>query len=108
MRAAHVRRPLRCEALWAAAASGQSKRRLVEDAVGAYLGDGGLTVGRIALREDEPEVLSPGEAAALLKVSEDELMVAAQEGQLPGRRVGEQWRFSRSALLAWLRGEQPR
>ncbi len=53
-------------------------------------------------------MLSPGEAAALLKVSEDELMVAAQEGQLPGRRVGEQWRFSRSALLAWLRGEQPR
>jgi len=28
----------------------------------------------------------------------------AEGGELPGRRIGEDWRFSRSALLAWLAG----
>lgn len=90
----------------AASASGQSKRRLVEDAVGAYLDDGGLTVGRIALAEQEPEVLEGAEAAALLRLAEDDLIKAAQAGELPGRQIGKQWRFSRSALLSWLRGER--
>jgi transcriptional regulator GlxA family with amidase domain len=28
----------------------------------------------------------------------------AEEGKLPGRRIGEHWRFSRPALVAWLAG----
>ena len=27
-------------------------------------------------------------------------------GELPARKVGEEWRFSRSAVLAWLGEEQ--
>ena len=26
----------------------------------------------------------------------------AEQGELPGRKVGEEWRFSREAILAWL------
>ena len=86
--------------------SGQSKRQLIEDAVREHLGDEGLTVGRVALRENPPEILTAPEAAAFLRVDESELLSAAVEGELPGRAIGDEWRFSRAALLAWLRGEQ--
>ena len=28
----------------------------------------------------------------------------AEAGKLPGRRIGDRWRFSRTALIAWLAG----
>jgi excisionase family DNA binding protein len=86
----------------AAAASGTSKRRLVSDAVREHLTDEGLVVGRITLPEAAPAVLTPAEAAVLLKVDEEALIAAAETGALPGRRIGAVWRFSRPALLAWL------
>jgi len=86
----------------AAAASGKPKRRLVEDAVREHLSDEGLVVGRVELRERTPEVLTPGEAAALLRVDEGQLLEAASRGELPARRVAGEWRFSRNALLDWL------
>jgi excisionase family DNA binding protein len=88
----------------AAASSGLSKRQIVEDAVREHLGEGGkgLVVGRVALREPQADVLTPGEAATLLRVGEDAVLAAAESGELPGRRIGEEWRFAREALLAWL------
>jgi hypothetical protein len=90
----------------AVSASGKSKRRLVEDAVREHLADDGIVVGRIALREDPPEVLTAAEAASLLRVDESQLLQAAQHCQLPGRMIAGAWRFSRSALLSWL-GQVP-
>lgn len=94
----------------AVAASGKSKRQLVEEAVGAHLSEAGLVVGSASLREELPEVLTAGEAATMLRVSEPQLLQAAERGDLPGRRIGDQWRFSRAALSAWLcvaSGEAP-
>jgi len=51
-----------------------------------------------------PDVLTPEQAAELLQVSEDEVVELAQAGEIPGRRIGERWRFSRPALIAWLAG----
>ena len=51
-----------------------------------------------------PDVLTPAQAAELLQVSEEEVTQVAKAGTLPGRRIGEQWRFSRPALIAWLAG----
>jgi excisionase family DNA binding protein len=51
-----------------------------------------------------PDVLTPGQAADLLQVSEEEVVELAEAGTLPGRRIGERWRFSRPALIAWLAG----
>jgi excisionase family DNA binding protein len=88
----------------AVVASGLTKRQIVEDAVREHLGAGGegLVVGRIALREPAPEILTAGEAAALLRIGEPELVQAAERGELPGRRIAGEWRFAREALLAWL------
>jgi excisionase family DNA binding protein len=51
-----------------------------------------------------PDVLTPTQAAELLQVSEDEVVALAEAGTLPGRRIGERWRFSRPALITWLAG----
>jgi excisionase family DNA binding protein len=92
----------------AVAVSGKSKRQLVEEAVGAHLSDAGLVIGSAALREQPPEVLTAGEAAAMLRVSERQLLKAVERGELPGRRIGDEWRFSREALSLWLRGDTDR
>lgn len=55
----------------------------------------------------QPEVLDLAEAAQLLRLSPQQVERLARGGQLPGRDVGGQWRFSRSALLAWLGGAGP-
>ena len=83
-------------------ASGKSKRQLVEDAVREHFDGEGLVVGHVALREPAPEVLTPGEAAALLRIEEPQLREAAERGEVPGRRIAGEWRFSRDALLNWL------
>jgi excisionase family DNA binding protein len=90
----------------AVAATGKTKRQLVGEAVREHLGEDGLTVGRATLLEPPPEVLTLPEAAALLRLEEVAVRAAADAGELPGRRVGEEWRFSRSALLAWLGAPQ--
>jgi excisionase family DNA binding protein len=62
-----------------------------------------LVVGHHSFRPAEvPEVLTPAQAAALLQVDEDAVLALAEEGRLPGRRIGEDWRFARAALVAWL------
>jgi len=90
----------------AVAASGLTKRQIVENAVREHLAarDGGLVVGRLNLQEPMPDVLTAGEAASLLRVGEREVVEAAERGELPGRRIGDEWRFSREAVMAWLGG----
>jgi excisionase family DNA binding protein len=54
---------------------------------------------------DRPdEVLTLAELAELLKLDAAAIMVRVDAGELPGRRFGDQWRFSRRAVLAWLDG----
>jgi excisionase family DNA binding protein len=68
-----------------------------------------MTVGRIDVTngvDTADGVLTLEEAAALLKVSPDELRKAAAAGELPGRLLGAEWRFSRAALLGWLAGHK--
>ncbi|QDV75701.1 helix-turn-helix domain-containing protein [Botrimarina mediterranea] len=56
-------------------------------------------------RSEHPsDVLTLSEAAHLLKVCDKTLAGLAKSGDLPARRVGNQWRFSRLAVLAFLEG----
>jgi excisionase family DNA binding protein len=48
-------------------------------------------------------VLTLAEAAAYLRVSEDEVDELAAQGELPGRIIRGQWRFLKAALQDWLR-----
>jgi excisionase family DNA binding protein len=53
------------------------------------------------------EVLTVDEAAELLQVAPGEVTALAEGGDLPGRKIGEEWRFLRRAVLAWLGGGAP-
>ncbi len=50
-----------------------------------------------------PEVLTLEEAAAYLRVSQDDVLEALQHQRLPGRQVRQQWRFLKAAIEDWLR-----
>ena len=50
-------------------------------------------------------VLTLAEAAKYLKVSERTLWQLAKDGEIPHRRVGKQYRFVYSILLAWAKDE---
>jgi excisionase family DNA binding protein len=83
-------------------ANGASKREIVTRLI---LGDD-LAVGQHRFHPSpEPPVLNPTQAAELLQIDEHLLLELAAAGDLPARRLGDHWRFSRSAILAWLRGD---
>jgi len=54
-----------------------------------------------------PEVLSIDELAEYLKVSKSSLYKLAQQGKVPGQKVGKHWRFSKEAVDRWLTEGQP-
>ena len=49
------------------------------------------------------EVFTLSEAAAYLRVSEDEIIRLVHDQALPGRILAGQWRFLKSAIQDWLR-----
>jgi excisionase family DNA binding protein len=53
------------------------------------------------------EVLTLTEAAAYLRLPEKEVIAAATAQGLPGRLVGGEWRFLKTALQQWLSVSQP-
>src|SRR5215211_1458702 len=54
------------------------------------------------------EVLNVDQAAEFLGFSAYTVREKARSGEIPGRKVGREWRFSREQLLEWLReGETP-
>jgi excisionase family DNA binding protein len=66
----------------------------------------GAPVGRAFFAPaQELEVLTLEQLAELLSLDVEAARGLAEAGELPGRKLGEEWRFSRRAILAWLSGE---
>jgi excisionase family DNA binding protein len=91
------------------------KQELVADLVERYIADTGeavvvdstaeeMVVGRAELHPHTApsEVLTLQEAAGLLQVKPKVVGELAEKGELPGRKLGDDWRFSRRALIEWL------
>jgi excisionase family DNA binding protein len=103
----------------AADALGAPKRELIANLVARYVDPedpvalsalGGAqadwSVGQHSFRPAaELEILTSAQLATLLQVEEEVVVELAETGELPGRKVGEDWRFSREAILAWLAAE---
>jgi len=71
------------------------------------LGDAGPTLGSYSFQpldppEAVPEVMNAEQAGRLLQLDEKVVLELAEAGTLPGRKLGSVWRFSRTAVLAWL------
>jgi excisionase family DNA binding protein len=63
-------------------------------------------LGRVALHPaDAPEVLTLAQLAEFLQLSEESTRALAESGEIPGRRIGDEWRFARGAVLEWLAGK---
>jgi excisionase family DNA binding protein len=52
------------------------------------------------------EVLTAAETATFLRVEPAAVEALAESGELPARRIGGDWRFSRRAVLDWLAAAQ--
>ena len=74
------------------------------------LGEPSPTLGTYSFQPyDPPEVMNAEQAGQFLQIDERVVIELAEAGQLPGRKLGPAWRFSRAALVAWLAGpEKPR
>jgi excisionase family DNA binding protein len=69
--------------------------------------DDALVVGQHSFRPSgEPEVMTLPEVADWLQVDEESVEALATDGELPGQRIGEEWRFARQAVLDWLAAER--
>lgn len=51
-----------------------------------------------------PDVMTPSEAAAVLRVSEEDVVAAIEAGDLKARKLGKAYRISKEALEAFLKG----
>lgn len=65
--------------------------------------DGGPMVGSYSFQAYEPpEIMNAEQAGQFLQIEEKLVIELAAAGELPGRKLGAVWRFSREALVAWL------
>ena len=51
-----------------------------------------------------PDVMTPTEAAALLKVSEEDVLAAIKDGSLKAKKLGSAYRISKASLEEFLKG----
>ncbi|MBA2537359.1 MAG: helix-turn-helix domain-containing protein [Actinobacteria bacterium] len=61
-----------------------------------------ITVGRHTFRSSPLDVLTPVALADLLQIDEELVVSLAERGEIPGRKIGGELRFSRQAVLDWL------
>jgi excisionase family DNA binding protein len=83
---------------------GRPKQEVIAALVDRYadaLGEE-FSVGRASVGGEPLEVLTPEQLAHLLQVDTDAVLALASGGDIPGRQLEGEWRFSREAVLAWL------
>lgn len=96
-----------------AGALGRTKQDLVTELLGGWLGPQSRpaergpepqrgVLGVLDLEQDQ--VFTLDELAEFLKLDSESVMERVGSGELPGRLFGQQWRFSRHAVLRWLDG----
>lgn len=59
-----------------------------------------------ALTPEQGEVLTLTEAAALLRLCSHTVAKRATKGELPGKKIGREWRFNRATLLRYIDGHR--
>lgn len=65
--------------------------------------EGGASLGSYSFRAYEaPEIMNAEQAGQFLQLDEKTVLQLAEAGELPGKRLGAVWRFSREALVRWL------
>lgn len=71
---------------------------------GQQAAGGAAAAGANAAGPSVPSVMTPGEAAQILKVSEEDVIAAIDAGDLKARKIGTAYRISKEALENFLKG----
>ncbi|KAB2949519.1 MAG: helix-turn-helix domain-containing protein [Phycisphaerae bacterium] len=58
------------------------------------------------MAKNRDSVMTITELSSYLKVSKSTLYKLAQEGKVPGQKVGRHWRFHLEAVDAWLKNQR--
>jgi excisionase family DNA binding protein len=66
---------------------------------------GAMQQGGAAKAVGVPDVMSPAEAAAILKVAEEDVLTAIKDKSLKARKLGNSYRISKAALEDFLKSE---
>jgi excisionase family DNA binding protein len=74
-------------------------QQMMAQGVGTASGPGSKTA---ATGTELPELLSPGDIANALKVSEGDVLAILESGELAGKKIGSTWRIKRSSLNEYL------
>ena len=90
--------------------SRRPKQAVVSDMLGRYIEGRRRSaasreepqLGWHSFRATQSDVLTLEGVAELLEVDPELVAELAAAGELPGRRIGGEWRFARAAVLAWL------
>lgn len=67
------------------------------------LQQGAQSAGAAGQSKTIPEVMTPAEAAQILRVSESDVLAAIQDGSLKAKKIGSTYRISRQALEEFLK-----
>ncbi len=90
---------------------GQSKQQVVTELLASGLATSDVETPTASTEKSTTsptaEVLTLGEVAILLAVTPQEVEEAVRTANLPARRIGQQWRFSKQAVLGWLAMPDP-
>ena len=74
----------------------RSRTRADENSGIVYTGGGARAAGI-------PDVMTPSEAAGILKVSEEDVLAAIQDGSLKAKKLGNAYRISKESLETFLK-----
>jgi len=55
---------------------------------------------------EEPEIMMIEDVAKFLRIPVSSVYKLAQEGKIPGQKVGRHWRFYRPTLMKWVAAEE--
>ena len=52
--------------------------------------------------EQSEDIMTIEELSVYLKIPKSTLYKQAQDGKIPGQKIGKQWRFARKAIDRWM------
>jgi len=58
------------------------------------------------MKKQAPDVLTLNEVAEYLRIPRSTAYKLAQEGKIPGQKVGRHWRFHRTVVERWLGNDE--
>jgi excisionase family DNA binding protein len=84
-------------------AVGMSVAQQMMNQPGGIMAQGTRAAAATPVASGIPETIGPADAAAILGVSESDVIASLEAGDLKGKRIGTQWRITKAAIADFLK-----